>query len=605
MDNRDQIQEIKDKLDIVTVVQQYVPSLKRSGHNHFGLCPFHKEKTPSFSVNSEMGLFKCFGCGEGGDVIKFIEKVEGLDFPKALELAAQKAGVTLKKSFSKFDKNKQLEKERILEANHLTAEFFHFILFKHELGEVGRKYASKRKLTKKYLKKFLIGYAPKGYDNLKRFLIKKGFSEQELLKWGLLAEKNGKTYDKFRERLMFTIFDHQGDIVGFSGRLVDPEGLGPKYLNSPETIVYKKSKIVYGLYQAKEAIRHANYVVLVEGNIDILTSHQAGVENIVAPLGTALTLEQLGLIKRYTNTVYFALDTDTAGQKALMRALPMIEQQQMQALVLELGKFQDVDALIVNGGDWQEVLANPSEIVPYFMKSLKPKYDFSKGLQKNEYTRAILNIISQVNDKLLQSDYLKKLEAVVAIDMKLLAQEMSKIIKTNQEKGYNINVISNNSQTNTQEIANLMTTANITELSDMFGGKIQKVDFLLRYFLAVIAAHKNFQAEIKNFIKPEQLPSSLYQNLFKGIWDTKFAKELSKVEQDIFAEINLMQVPEFSDWVDLSKEMYQLQKRIQEEQIKSELEHLKLIQDKNISDEEKLKTLKALTNKLAKLRSSL
>lgn len=602
MDNRDQIQEIKDKLNIVTIIQRYVPSLKRTGRNHFGLCPFHKEKSPSFSVNSEMGLYKCFGCGEGGDVINFLQKIEGLDFPKALELAAQKAGVTIKRKYSPVDKTKQIEKERILEANHLASEYFHYVLFKHESGKTALEYAKQRKLGDEVLKKFIIGYAPKGYDNLKRFLMKKGFTETELLRWGLLAEKNGKTYDKFRERLMFTIFDHQGDTVGFSGRLIDPKGLGPKYLNSPETLVYKKSKIVYGLFQAKESIRKDKYVVLVEGNVDILTSHQASVENIVAPLGTALTVEQLALIKRYASTVYFALDTDTAGQKALVRALPMIEQLQMQAMVLELGEFQDVDDLIVHGGDWKSVLKNPSEVVPYFMKNLKDKYNFKKSLEKNTYTRTILNLIAGINDKLLQSEYLKKLETVVSIDMKLLAQEMSKIVKANQSKDDNFKVMQGDMKNRTQEMVDMLGNANVSGLTDVFGGKIKNVDFLTRYLLAVISAHKNFQAEIKNFIKPEELPSSLHQNLFKGIWDVKFAKELSTVEQTIFADINLMQVPEFEEWHDLSRELYQIQKRITEEQIKNELELLKLQQDKNLTNEQQLNKLKELTNRLSKMK---
>lgn len=604
MDDRDQIQEIKDKLDIVTVVQHYVPTLKRSGRNHFGCCPFHREKTPSFSVNSELGLFKCFGCGEGGDVIKFLEKIEGLDFPKALEMAAEKAGVVLKKRANPVDKAKQAEKERLLEANHLTAEFYHYLLQKHPLGAPGKDYANRRKLTDDQIKKFMIGYAPKGYDNLKRFLLKKGFTIEELVRWGLLADKNGKTYDKFRDRLMFTITDHSGDQVGFSGRLVDPEGLGPKYLNSPETLVYKKSKTVFGLFQAKEAIRHAGYAILVEGNIDLLSSHEVGVENIVAPLGTALTSEQLALIKRYCQKIYFALDTDAAGQKALQRAIPMMEQLQMQAFVLDLGEFKDVDELIVKGADWQAVLDNPIEVVPYFMQSLKKKYDLSKSLEKNEYTRSIINLISANPDKLLQSDYLKKLEGIVGIDMKLLAQEMTKM-QNAQQNTNNIHVLRNEMQERTQNIVEMIGNANVSGLTDNFGGRLKEVDFLARYLLAVIAAHKNYQAEIKNLINPESLPSSLHQNLYKGIWDAKFAKELSRTEQEIFADINLMQAPQFQSWEDLSRELYQLQKRIRKEQVMNELDILKHQPGDISNNKERLERLNQLTSELSKLKASL
>ena len=202
MSDRTQIEEIKSRLDIVSVVSQYVPSLKRSGHNHFGLCPFHKEKTPSFSVNSELGLFKCFGCQEAGDVIKFIEKIEGLDFPKALEYAAKKAGVILKHTTGTKDIEADRIKKDILSANSLASEFFNYLLLKHPSGEVCRQYAEKRKLTKNVLENFKIGYAPLGFENLKNFLTKKGFKERDLVNWGLLVEKNGKIYDKFRNRFI-------------------------------------------------------------------------------------------------------------------------------------------------------------------------------------------------------------------------------------------------------------------------------------------------------------------------------------------------------------------------------------------------------------------
>jgi DNA primase len=373
MSDRTQIEEIKSKLDIVSVISQYVPSLKRAGRNYFGLCPFHKEKTASFSVNPELGLFKCFGCQEAGDVIKFIERIEGLEFPKALELAAKKAGVILKTTSNPRDIEADKMKKELLRANSLTCEFFNYLLLKHESGEPCRDYAQRRKLPKNILEKFKIGYAPSGYENLKHFLIKKGFKENDLVDWGLLVSKNGRVYDKFRKRFMFPIISHQGDVIGFSGRLIDPEDKGPKYLNSPETLVYKKSNTLFGLFQAKESIRKEGFAILVEGNVDILSSHKAGISNIVAPLGTALTNEQVKLLKRYCDTVYFALDTDSAGQKALIKDLGMVDDAGISAFILDIGKYKDVDELITSGGNWEDTVKTPKDAVIYFIESLQKK----------------------------------------------------------------------------------------------------------------------------------------------------------------------------------------------------------------------------------------
>jgi DNA primase len=434
MSDRTQIEEIKSKLDIVSVVSQYVPTLKRSGRNHFGLCPFHKEKTPSFSVNSELGLFKCFGCQEAGDVIKFIEKIEGLDFPKALEEAAKRAGVVLKKTSSPRDIEAEKQKKDLLSANSLACEFYNYLLLKHPSGEICREYAQKRKLPKDILEKFKIGYAPAGYENLKNFLIKKGFNQNDLVNWGLLVNKNGKIYDKFRKRFMFPIISHQGDIIGFSGRLIDPEDKGPKYLNSPETPVYKKSNTLFGLYQSKEAIRKEGFAVLVEGNVDILSSHKAGIKNIVAPLGTALTSEQVSLLKRYCDTVYFALDTDDAGQKALIKDLGMVDFAGMNSSILDIGQYNDVDALITNGGNWEETVKNPKDVVIYFIETLQKKYDLTKPLEKNKFIKQILEIITRINNPVLINDYLNKMVGIVRIDLAVLASELKKIkeiLKTN------------------------------------------------------------------------------------------------------------------------------------------------------------------------------
>lgn len=424
MNNRSQIEEIKERLDIAQVVEEYVPQLKRSGRNHFGLCPFHQEHTPSFSVNSELGLFKCFGCGEGGDVIAFLEKVEGVDFPEALQMAADRAGIKLEKFDNKEQKQFRQAKERLLEANTLAAKYFHYTLFKLDAGAVARKYVKGRKLEKEVLAKFQIGFAPAGFENLKKFLLKKGFKEQELVDWGLLVSKNGRVYDKFRKRLMFPIIDHRGNVVGFSGRLIDKDDFGPKYLNSPETLVYKKSKTLYGLYQAKQALRHKDFAILVEGNIDILSSHQAGIENIVAPLGTALTDEQIKLLKRYAGSIYFALDTDAAGEKALLRGLEIVQNNDLAAKAVNIGEYQDVDELITSGGDWKETVEQAQPVIEHLMDRFENKYDLAEVEDQVAYAKELLHYIAKLSNQMARERYLDELSIRTKIDKKTLYSEL-------------------------------------------------------------------------------------------------------------------------------------------------------------------------------------
>lgn len=424
MSDRDQIETIKERLDIVSVVQEYVPTLKKSGRNYFGICPFHQEKTPSFSVNSDLGLFKCFGCGEGGDVIKFIEKIEGLDFPHALENAAKRTGIELKRDANPQLKKLRQEKEKILEANRLTAQYFHYLLTEHKTGKIARDYTEKRMLTTVAISTYQLGFAPDGFENLKSFLVKRGYKLENLVDWGLLVSKNGRVYDKFRNRLMFPIMDHQGDVVGFSGRSISNEDRGPKYLNSPETLVYNKSKTLYGLAQAKEFIRKQDFAVLVEGNIDIISSFQSGVKNIVAPLGTALTLDQLTLLKRYCSRIYLSFDTDNAGQRALLKSLELAEKVGLQTLAVDIGQYKDVDELITSGGDWGKTVSKAKPVIDYLLEVLASNYDLNDSKQKAVYTKQILAYISKVESDLEKADYLEKLSKKSRIDRDVLVEQL-------------------------------------------------------------------------------------------------------------------------------------------------------------------------------------
>ncbi|MBD3362897.1 DNA primase [Candidatus Dojkabacteria bacterium] len=440
MAERSKIEEIKSKLDIVSTIREYVPNMKRSGKNYFILCPFHHEKTPSCAVNEDIQRFKCFGCGESGDVISFIEKIEGIEFPKALEIAAKKAGVSLPKNFRHPGESKEYKtKQKIYEVNQITAEFFHYVLTKHDKGKEGLDYAKKRGLTNELLKKFMIGYAPEGYENLKNFLTKKGYETKDLVDWSLLVSKNNKVYDKFRKRLIFPIFNHIGDITGFSGRVIDKEDI-PKYLNSSATLVYKKSEILYGLFQAKDHIRKKKFSVIAEGNVDVPIAHKIGLENTVAPMGTALTEKQLRLLKRYTETVYFAFDSDSAGEAALIRSHKEAEKIGLSSKVIYLGEYTDLDDLISSDPDLAHKKINKAEpIIENLIKRFSKRLNLGEAKGKSTFVKLILPPLSQVEDRIEQAHYVQQISSLVSVDEKLIWDKLGKT-STSKKKNESENI---------------------------------------------------------------------------------------------------------------------------------------------------------------------
>ncbi|MFS8130902.1 MAG: DNA primase [Candidatus Dojkabacteria bacterium] len=404
------IELVKSKLDIVEVISSYVPTVARAGSNYRALCPFHNEKSPSFMINPSLQIFKCFGCGKAGDAIKFIEEIERLEFPEALKVAAEKAGVELTGRSIKKDEKLEAEKKKLIEANELTAKFYHYILQSHKNGKPGRDYAQKRQIDGERIQKFLVGYAPIQQDALKKFLVSKGFNEKDLVRWGLLVERNGKNIDKFRNRLMQCIFNIRGDVVGFSGRYIGTSKEAPKYLNSPETLVYKKNEMLYGLFHAKEALRKDKFAIMVEGNIDILSSHRVGIENIVAPLGTAFTRNQATLLKRYVDEVYFSFDTDSAGTKALIRGMEILEEIGLRHKVIDLTGYQDADELICkNPAEWPERIKNARDTVEYLMIKLQEPFDMGSAEGKKAYSSVVLPIVASVKDSVSRNQYVKDL----------------------------------------------------------------------------------------------------------------------------------------------------------------------------------------------------
>ncbi len=335
----DEIEQIKERIDISTVVGEYV-SLKRAGRNFKALCPFHQEKSPSFIVSPHRGTWHCFGCNEGGDIFSFVQKIEGIDFPGALKLLAEKAGVTLSKSSPQSTNRRQ----RAFEVLSAAARFYHEILIHQEAGKKALQYIESRGITSETIKTFQLGYAPNSWDIVYSWLKKKGFSDQELLDSGLVGRnERGNIYDRFRGRVMFPVADVQGRIVAFGGRIMPWHETGNegKYINSPEGMLYEKRRVVYNLNRAKQFMREKNVGIVVEGYMDVVMLWQAGVHHVVASSGTAFTSDHIVQLKRFADELHFAFDADAAGWKATIAATQSALASGMNVRTISLPKGQD------------------------------------------------------------------------------------------------------------------------------------------------------------------------------------------------------------------------------------------------------------------------
>lgn len=417
----DEVAEIKQRLDVAEVVGAYIV-LKQAGRNLKAPCPFHSEKSASFMVSPEKGIWHCFGCGEGGDIFKFVMRMEGLEFRPALELLAHKAGVELKNS-GRGEDNKL--KGRLYAANEWAVKYFQANLVKNEraLNYV----AKQRGLKRQTIQDFAIGFAPESWDGMVNALRKKGFSAEELVRAGLAGERTSGRglFDMFRGRIMFTICDGQGRPVGFTGRVLDDAM--PKYLNTPQTMLYDKSRAIYGLHLAKEAIRACDEVVLVEGNMDVVASHQAGVKQVVAASGTALTLDQLKILSRLTKNVKLAFDQDTAGLAATERAIELAQKLGLMLKVVDLGDVKDPDELIAGSVEsWQGAIKNAAYVVDYLFERFKRDNDLTTATGKRQYSDRLAANLRRLADPVEQDHYVQLLAKTINVTAEAVKQKLEK-----------------------------------------------------------------------------------------------------------------------------------------------------------------------------------
>lgn len=418
------IDEIKNSNDIVDVISQYV-NLKRSGRNFFGLCPFHKEKSPSFSVSPDKQIFHCFGCGAGGNVIHFISKIENADFKEAIGILANRAGIELPTLNNYEDNKTALLKSKVYEINQIAAEFYHQNLYK-PTSKIGQEYIKKRKLDNRTLKSFLIGYSG-NFDELYRILKQKGFTEEEILASSLVNKTDdGKYIDRFRKRVMFPIQDTRNKVIAFGGRVTDDSK--PKYINSPENIVYSKGRHLFGLNVAKRG--ELKNIIIVEGYMDAISLYQRGITNVVASLGTALTEAQGRLLRRYSERVTIGYDSDGAGQAATLRGLEILQNIGCDVRILQISGAKDPDEYVIKYGPerFLKCVEQAISLVEFKVKMLKQSLNLDNINDKIKFLNQVAKILSNVTNSIERELYVEKIANEYNVSKEAIYGEVNKLI---------------------------------------------------------------------------------------------------------------------------------------------------------------------------------
>ena len=419
------LEEIRNSNDIVDVISQYVV-LKRSGRNYFGLCPFHKEKSPSFSVSPDKQIYHCFGCGAGGNVFHFIGKIENINFVDSVAILAERAGITLPTLNNAEDSEKQLLKSKVYEINEIAAEFYHENLYK-PTSKSAQDYVKKRKLDNKTLKAFSIGYAG-NYDELYKELVKRGYTEKEMLASSLiLKNQKGQFLDRFRKRFMIPIKDVRDRVIAFGGRVLDDSK--PKYINSPENIVYSKGRNLFGLNVAKK--NPMEKIIVVEGYMDAISLYQRGITNVVASLGTALTEHQGRLLGKYANQIIIGYDADGAGQAATMRGLEILQNLGYDVRVLQLDDptVKDPDEYVIKNGTgrFNKCVDNAISLVEFKVKMLKESLNIDTASDKIKFLNEVSKILSKVNNTIEKEIYIEKISKDYGVSKEAIYAQTNKL----------------------------------------------------------------------------------------------------------------------------------------------------------------------------------
>lgn len=503
------IDEIKNNNDIVDVVSQYV-HLKRSGRNYFGLCPFHNEKSPSFAVSPDKQIFHCFGCGVGGNVIHFISKIEGINFRESIELLAERANITLPKLESIGDNKTQELKDKIYQINKNAAYFYHENLYK-PTAKAAQEYVKIRKLNNATLKEFLIGYSG-NFNELYNFLKTKGFSDEAILASDLVNRNDrGQFIDRFRHRLMFPIQDVRGRIIAFGGRVLDDSK--PKYINSPENLVYSKGRHLFGLYNAKK--HDTKKILIVEGYMDVISLHQRGITNVVASLGTAMTEAQGRLLRRSSEQIILGYDADGAGQEAIVRGLDILRNLGCDVRVLQISGAKDPDEYVTKYGPerLKKCIDDAISLVEFKVRVLKRTLNLDNTADKIKFLNEVAKILARVENSMEQEIYIEKISKDYDISKEALYSEIKKILYPKN--------------TNSKILEKRNTQYNIVKKEDtkISEARLKRENTIIAMLLM---SNANVYSKIKNKIKPEDFKYEKNKKILEKVY-AEYEKGITEI----------------------------------------------------------------------------
>ena len=506
------IEEVRQSNDIVDIISQYV-HLTRKGRNYFGLCPFHNEKSPSFSVSPDRQIFHCFGCGVGGNVYTFLMKIEGITFVEALETLAERANIQLPTLQNSGDSSKEELKAKVYKVNQFTADFYHQNLYK-PTAKIAQEYVKKRKMNQETLEAYKIGFSGK-FDELYKALKQQGFGEKEILESGLVNKNDNGTYiDRYRNRLMFPICDARGKVIAFGGRVLDDSK--PKYINSPENVVYSKGRHLFGLNVAKKD--SAKRIIIVEGYMDVISLHQRGITNVVGALGTALTEQQGWLLRKTTEQVILGFDADGAGQTAVARSMEILQNMGCDMRVLQIEGAKDPDEFIVKFGEGRFKLAvdNAISLVEFKVKNLRKEINLENVSDKIKFLNEIAKILAKVDNTMEREIYIEKISKGYNISKEAIYAEVNKLIYKNQKSNKTL-------ENKTQEVRQIKSKEeNQEQIDEDLKNRENTIIALL------LEANINVFNKIKEKIKPEDFKDKTNKKIAEQLYE-----ELTKQNTNI------------------------------------------------------------------------
>jgi len=585
------INDVRQSNDIVDVISQYV-HLKRSGRNFFGLCPFHNEKSPSFSVSPDKQIFHCFGCGVGGNVFSFITQIEGINFVEAVQMLAERANIQLPTLQDNGDSQREELKAKVYKVNEFTADFYHQNLYKPQ-AKIAQEYVKKRQLSNETLKSFKIGFSGK-FDELYQELKKQGFGEREILESGLVNKnERGQYIDRYRNRLMFPICDARGKVIAFGGRVLDDSK--PKYINSPENVVYSKGRNLFGLNVAKKG--DLKRILIVEGYMDVISLHQRGITNVVAPLGTALTEQQGWLLRKNSEQIILSFDSDEAGLKAKLRALDILQNMGCDLRILQMEGAKDPDEYIIKYGNarFNNLVDKALSIIEFKVKILKKDLNLENTNDKIKFLNEIAKLISNVNNTIEREVYIEKIAKEYDISKEAIYAEVNKLtyknVKTEKVLEKPKTVVTHIKREE-KVISEAVKRRENTVIALLLMGDLNIFE-ILRQNIKV----ENFQDEVN-----KKIAQKLYEEFEKG--NSNINAIIDNLEQDEQNQITMIMSEDY-EITDIEKAIDDVVQAYEREKLNTRKFEILDLLDKNLENDQKKELEKELSNiiiRLAKIK---